>query len=691
MKAAAYFSILILFFTQNVAAQVVPWQPVAPSEPRISPRYMDVLLSQAPDEPVKAWIFLTDKGITTERDYQAALSTAERGLTERARRRLSRAGAGPDIRDIPLHPPYIQQIAATGGRIAGRSRWLNAVSIYAEPEALYRMATLPFVREIAPVSTYRRIRPEATPDLRTAVPKPAIASQLDYGASATQLTQLHVPELHEAGLSGRGVLLAVFDTGFKLSHTAFDSLRNRVVAEWDFINGDDNTADDPQQDVFVGQHDHGTEVLSAMAGYAPGALIGPAYNAQFLLAKTESIAFEQQIEEDWWVQATEWADSLGADIISSSLGYNVWYQISDLDGNTAVTTRAANIAVNRGIIVVNAMGNEGQTLWQRMIAPADAAGVISVGAVNSAGARAGFSSIGPTADGRIKPDVMAMGVGVRVVNPNSTTTYFQLNGTSFAAPLIAGVAALLLEAYPHWTPAQMLDALQRTAAQADAPDTFKGYGIAHAHNALLSEASAKVTSFTTTSDVDGVFIRWTTALEVNIGAWQITRKVSPDGVFEPIASSPVPARSSTSGGGEQTYFHLDTSAAAGITYEYALTPISANALPLTAQPQSAAVTFIPTGTTGIPPVSLHQNIPNPFNPNTQISFDLTEAAHVNLTIYNVLGQEIRVLINEQRGAGSYTESWDGRDARGRGLSSGVYFYKLTTGRFQDIKKMLLLR
>jgi len=693
MKNITFFSlILLLFLTQDLVAQGLPWQSIQPSNPRISDRYMAFLSQPVSDKTLKAWVFFTDKGITSEAGYQTALLEAERGLTERARRRLRRADARVDIRDLSLHQPYIQQVIAEGGQVASHSRWLNAVSVSATPGMLYRVAKLPFVRTIEPVSVYRRpIPPVPSPDVSTTGrPKPASTTTLNYGPSATQLAQLHIPELHDLGLSGRGVLMAVFDTGFNLNHTAFDSLRTRVVAERDFIHGDDNTADDPQQDIFVGQHDHGTETLSAIAGYAPGALIGPAYGAQFLLAKTESIAFEQQVEEDWWLQAMEWADSLGADIISSSLGYNVWYQISDLDGKTAVTTKAATIAVSRGIVVVNAMGNEGQTLWRRLIAPADADGIISVGAVDSLGNRAVFSSIGPTFDGRLKPDVMAMGVSVRVVNPNRTNEYFRVNGTSFSTPLVAGLTALLLEAYPHWTPAQVLAALQQTASQADAPDEFNGYGIAHALDALLTESSSQVTSFTTVSDIDGVFLKWTTGIEVDVQAWTLTRKISPGGIFEPLPSSPIPARSGNVNG-LQTYFHLDNTAVAGLTYEYALAPISNNNLPLTVQPLSSNITFIPTGTTNIPPVSLHQNIPNPFNPDTKISFDLTQDAHVKLAIYNVLGQEVRVLVNEQRGAGSYKESWNGTDAGGRVLSSGIYFYRLAAGPFQDSKKMLLLR
>jgi subtilisin family serine protease len=685
--------------TPCAALSVLPDQ--APSRPPLStpadplsPRVQALLAAQNPGVAMKVWVFFTDKGLPSEATYQEALRDYEGRLPVRAleRRRLRKAGNLVDVYDLPVHDPYVQGVIAAGGRVHSRSRWLNGVSASVTPEAIRVLARLPFVRSIEPVTVYRRPLPPApVPDIQTKPAAPSDEYALDYGSSFTQLAQIRVPQLHALGLSGRGVLVAMFDTGFNLNHTAFDSLRTRVVAEKDFIHGDGNTADDPQQGDVSGQHDHGTETLSTVAGYAPGSLIGPAYGASFLLAKTESVAFEQQVEEDWWMQAVEWADSMGVDVISSSLGYNAWYTYEDMDGETAVTTQAANIAVSRGIVVVNAMGNEGQSLWQKMIAPADAPGAVSVGAVDSTGTLAAFSSKGPTFDGRIKPDVVAMGVAVRVVNPNSADQYFRLNGTSFATPLVAGVAALLLEAYPHWTPAQVLAALRSNASRAAVPDTLMGHGIVHALNALLTEARSQVASFTAISDVEGVLLEWETTTEINIRGWQLLRNTSPDGPLLLLTPEPLPGRGSGAFGTPRSYFFVDTTAVPGGTYEYRLAPVSVNGLPLETQPLTAQVTFTPSDTTNLPPFALHQNVPNPFNPETAIAFDMRRSAHVRLTIYNAIGQEVRVLVDELRPAGQYTEVWDGTAASGRPLASGVYFYRLAAGPFFDAKKMILIR
>ena len=357
-----------------------------------------------------------------------------------------RTGGLAGWEDIPVHAPYVDRIAESGGRIHHLSRWNNAVSVSGGPEVIRRLAGLPFVLSMESVGRLRRPRPltprQRPPQESTASLRRTRAGRFDYGPSSVQLNQLQVPALHDLGLSGRGVLVALFDTGFSLDHVAFDSLRTRVEARRDFVEDHMGMAGFPFDA-------HGTQVLAAMGGFAPGQLVGPAYGARYLLASTEAVAFEHEIEEDWWVAALEWADSLGVDVVSSSLGYIDWYTYEDMDGETAMISRAASIAAERGIVVVSAMGNLGGEPYEKMSAPADAEKVISVGAVDAAGVRAEFSSVGPTFDGRIKPDVMAMGQGVWTVEPASADAYVRSDGTSFSTPLVAGVAALLLEAYPH--------------------------------------------------------------------------------------------------------------------------------------------------------------------------------------------------------------------------------------------------
>ena len=656
----------------------------------ISPRLHVMMAEQSANDTFKVWVFFTDKGITNETAYRQALQAHERTLTARARlRRQRRRSDGPvDFLDLPLYGPYVRRVASEGAVVLGRSRWLNAVSISASAGVIRRMTQWSFVQRITPVSVFRRPIPTGIPDVvSTRRLTPATTDSLDYGPSATQLRQIHVPTLHALGYSGRTVTIAMLDTGYRLAHVAFDSLRVRVIAERDFVNGDNQTEDDLSQD-FPGQHNHGTETLSAIGGYVPGELIGPAYGADYILAKTETISFEHQVEEDWWVQAVEWADSLGADVVSSSLGYIDWYQYSDMDGQTAVTTQAAAAAASRGIVVVNAMGNEGQSSWQKMIAPADAEGVVTVGAVDSTGHRASFSSKGPTFDGRIKPDVVAMGVAVRVVNPASTDGYIRINGTSFSTPLTAGLVALLLEAQPDWTPGQILAALQTTASQSTAPDTLIGYGVVNGRNALATVPTVSVTDFSLTNDLDGVLLEWSTSYELNIQGWRVSRIL--DGNTSILTPIPLPAGDDLFSTSARTYFFLDTTVVSNTAYSYVLEAIGPGNTPIAAPSQLASITFSPSSHS-IFQFSLKQNFPNPFNPSTRIEFDLRHASKVRLAIYNVLGQEVHELVNGHLGAGHYQETWDGMDASGIPLPSGFYLYRLNAGTFVAVRKMLLMR
>jgi len=246
-----------------------------------------------------------------------------------------------------------------------------------------------------------------------------------------------------------------------------------VEAQYDFINNDSVTSNESGDP--ISQDAHGTQVLGVIAGHAEGELIGPAWGARYLLAKTEIVDSETPIEEDHWVAGIEWADSAGADIVTSSLGYYWPDSMIQLDGNSYLCTRAADIAVSHGITVVNSVGNFGSS---SLVAPADGDSVLAIGAVDRNGAIASFSSRGPTADGRIKPDFTAMGVGVRSVSVS--TGYGSYNGTSFAAPIVAGVCALLLELRPEWSPMEMRDTLRATSSRSSAPDNEYGWGIPNA-------------------------------------------------------------------------------------------------------------------------------------------------------------------------------------------------------------------
>ena len=451
---------------------------VFPKEtPVMSEKFEQFLSEKEPEEKVKVWVFFTDKGIFDSKEYQSALNRATNALTQRAawRRAKTMRPNLVDFRDLPVDHTYVNEISKYQAKLRQKSRWLNAASFEVLVSRLDQISNLEFVRSIKPVLGGKRrpVPPQVPPQEPQ---KGQSKSDLNYGASYAQLQQLNVPAVHDSGYSGQGVLVCMMDTGYRKDHQAFGLAysEGRVLAEWDFINNDGDTQNEPGDP--SSQHNHGTYTWSTLGGAADGNLYGPAYGAYFILAKTEDVSMEEPIEEDNWEAGMEWADSIGADVISSSLCYIDWYTYQDLDGNTAVTTQAADIAAERGIIVCNAMGNSGPGSGT-LLAPADADSIIACGAVNSSGDLASFSSRGPTFDGRTKPEVCARGVSTRCANPSGVTGYTSVNGTSLSTPLIGGCAALILSAHPEWTPMQVREAMMMTASRASYPDNNYGWGI----------------------------------------------------------------------------------------------------------------------------------------------------------------------------------------------------------------------
>jgi len=428
----------------------------------------------------KLWVFFTDKGLTRAEE-PSAIDAFRAELPERALRRRAKVGFDVNRNDLPVAARYVEDVAATGATIVTRSRWLNAVSIHADDQQAASIAALPFVRDMRPVGRGTKRLPEIVPADGQHSPRPE-GRVPDYGESQGQLEQIQIDQLHDSGFDGTGVLIAMLDTGFDTDHQVYRHLN--IVAERDFINNDSETADQPGDP--EGQDGHGTATLSCVGGKYPGELYGGSYEAGFVLCKTEILDEEIQTEEDYWAAAVEWADSLGADVVSSSLGYLDWYTYADMDGNTAVVTIAADMAAARGIVVVNSMGNEGNDDWLYMIAPADGDSVLSIGAVDIDGDRVGFSSIGPTYDGRTKPDVMALGSYAYVATTADTASYGYSSGTSFSCPLTAGAVGLLLQARPGWSPMDVIDALHTTATQSSSPDNLMGWGIVQAHDAMYA-------------------------------------------------------------------------------------------------------------------------------------------------------------------------------------------------------------
>jgi len=414
------------------------------------------------DGPV--WVFFADRPVA---DPGLALAERRRALDPRAlaRRVRTRGDAGVDLRDLPPAPAYVADVLATGARLRASSRWLNAISVDATRAQRRAIARLPQVQQLRRVARGQR----STSDLLAPAPAPVAGA---YLVGQAQLDRLGVPSLHECGLTGAGVVVGVQDSGFALTHQAFAGAT--VLAARDFIHDDDIVADEAN-DVEKQDH-HGTAVLSLVVGRDGETFSGVAPGVSLLLAKTEDISAETPVEEDYYVEGLEWIEGMGADIFTASLGYIDWYKPDQLDGATTVVAQAAAVAIGNGLIMFAPTGNSGPNP-ATLISPADVDGIIAIGATNVDGVLAGFSSRGPTADGRIKPDLLAPGEGVWGVAPDTLDQYVAQNGTSLATPLAAGVGALLKQAYPQLGPAEMLALLRATAVAEGPPDSDHGWGM----------------------------------------------------------------------------------------------------------------------------------------------------------------------------------------------------------------------
>lgn len=495
MRLIFIYSLVLLFASAEF--------PSAASRPQVSeqlqtrPRLAQPINEQVEQfllrknaSSARVWIFFTDKNDGASRSF--ASLAAGRQLTERAAIRRAKMGLDRIVfADLPVSTAYIEQVKSIGATIRRPSRWLNAVSVDVPHSLLAQLAQLPFVAEIRPVATSTRpnLEESLADDQLTPNGAPQQPDVLSYGSSLNQLTQITVPEVHDQGYDGSGITLAIFDTGFRKTHEAFAQAyaENRVLAEYDFVFEDGNTANEAADD--PSQWNHGTYIWSVSGGQKDGTIYGPAYKANFILCKTEYVVTETHAEEDNWVAAVEWVDSIGADVITSSLGYfdfdpgQTSYTYADLNGLTTIITQAANTAASLGIVVCNSMGNSGPGAGT-LSAPADAFDILSVGAVNSSGVIASFSSRGPTFDGRTKPEVCARGVSTFAASASSTTAYTNVNGTSLSTPLVAGAACLLLQARPTFTPQMVRQALMATATQAATPDNTYGSGIIDLADAL---------------------------------------------------------------------------------------------------------------------------------------------------------------------------------------------------------------
>ena len=411
-------------------------------------------------------VYFKDKGTNTINDFSPGDL-----LSGKAVKRREKAGIPvPDIRDIPVFSGYINQIKSSGFKLHCTSRWMNTALFKTESMAdISALVNLPFVSEVKVV--------------KNTSGKGLLHDKLNFQTGQEDLPGYDQPVImlngmtvHNSGLNGKGILIAVLDGGFlnadNISSVEGLRSRNGIIGTFDFVRNDE----------FVyGFHNHGTAVLSVLAGYIPDSIEGTAQGADYWLLRSEDTGTEFPVEEDFWTAAAEFADSLGADIISSSLGYFTFddplmdYKFSDMDGNRAFVTQAADIAASKGILIVNSAGNERNKTWIRIIAPSDGDSVLAIGAVDGNKTISAFSSAGPSYDRQIKPDVVSQGVSVPV--QVQTLTVDRSSGTSFSSPIISGMCACIMQAVPKALNSEIISALHSASDRFLNPDSLYGYGI----------------------------------------------------------------------------------------------------------------------------------------------------------------------------------------------------------------------
>lgn len=656
----------VLFFVSLIYPQISPQ--------KLTPVLVDELSGLPTGNKILVWIEFTDKGSELNK-IRISETVSSRSIQRRAK--VFQGESWFDFTDYPVNENYISSIEALGVKVKHRSKWLNSISAYADVQEINKLSALDFVRKIDVVAKFRKPDlPVETDEPELSHPEKAGLYSLNYGNSFAQNQQINVPAVHDLGITGQNVVVGVMDAGFnRLSHEVFSSMN--IIAKWDFVNNGPGVGDSTD----MGSGSHGTQTLSTIGGFKSGSLIGPAFGASYILAKTENTESETPIEEDNWIRAVEWADSIGVDVTSTSLGYLDFdppypsYTWQSMDGNTCRITIAADLAVKKGIVVVNSAGNEGYHATQNTLgAPADGDSVIAVGAVTSTGTRSSFSSVGNTIDGRIKPDVMARGSSVTVASTLSNTQYTTSSGTSFSCPLAAGVAALVLSARPHLTPMQVRDAMRNTASNAASPNREYGWGILNALAAINYFAvPVEMVSFSAKNVGNDIVLNWRTSSEQNNKGFEVQR--STDRInWESLSF--IPGNGTTTSINDYTF--IDKTALSGLQY-YRLMQVD----------YSGGIVFsnvIAAEKLRPEMFELYQNYPNPFNPETVIRFTLPHTQKISLKLTDILGNDIATIAEGFYEGGSHSVSF-----RAGELAGGVYFYTLASQNGSLTRKMLIIK
>lgn len=430
--------------------------------------------SLLPQQPASVSLYRYRVSLTDKKNNPYSVKRPADFLSGKAIDRRARLKLKVDEHDLPVTPAYLDGLREEGMRVVNCSKWNNTVVVEtADTTAALALTGLPYVKSVRKVwvSPGNSVQPGGANRESIVTNKLALTPRY-YGASEPQVSMLNCQGLHEMGLRGEGVTIAVIDGGFYNADLLSGLAKCKVLGTRNFVR--------PGVSVYE-EGEHGMNVLSCIAANTPYALVGTAPEAMFYLLVSEDVDSEQPVEEDNWCAAVEYADSVGADIITSSLGYTEFddrfaaHRYYELDGRTSINSRSASLAASRGLLVLNSAGNSGRGRYKKISCPADATDILTVGAVDADGKNTVFSSLGNTADGRIKPDVMAMGEDSALLGTDGTVR--KADGTSFSTPILCGAVACLWQAYPDRRPVDIMDAVRRAGNNAEHPDNVYGYGV----------------------------------------------------------------------------------------------------------------------------------------------------------------------------------------------------------------------
>ncbi|MGL4851967.1 MAG: S8 family peptidase [Phocaeicola sp.] len=416
-----------------------------------------------------------------------SIDKPEQFLSDRAIARRTKQELLIEETDLPVTPHYIKGIEEHGVEVIQTSKWNNTVLVKLSDTLLTeKINSLPYVNSMKKVWTSPMTEPTLPMNRQEGVTNEVKRYKSFYGAGQNQVTMHNGEQLHEAGYWGEGMHIAVIDAGFYNADIikAFKSMD--LLGIRDFVN--------PQSDIYAENY-HGMKVLSCLASYLPNSMVGTAPKASYWLLRSEDEISEQLVEEDYWVAAIEFADSVGVDVVNTSLGYYDFdngfgnYRYRDLDGHTSLMSNTASMMAGKGMVLVCSAGNTGSKAWKKITPPADAKDVLSVGAINKMEVNADFSSIGDTSDGRIKPDVMAVGFSTSIIGNNGGLS--QANGTSFASPVICGLVACFWQACPWLTATEVIAYVRQAGDRASYPNNIFGYGIPNIWSAYQEAVKMK--------------------------------------------------------------------------------------------------------------------------------------------------------------------------------------------------------